>query len=164
LMPALATEILGIPEGDRRYGWLFSAIGVGALFGAYLVGKCAATKVRGKLMVSGAVFFALALIGISRTTSVWLAIALFFIVGLAAIAQLATANTLTQSLAPDHLRGRAVSAHMFAMAGLQPIGSYIAGFSAKHWGVANSLAIGGLVFLVYTLGVLVLRPRVASLE
>ena len=115
-------------------------------------------------MVAGANLFALSLFGLAFTTTLIPALGLLFIVGAAAIAQLATANTLTQSLAPDAMRGRAVSAHMFAMAGLQPIGSFFAGFVAERWGVPAALVAGGTIFLCYTLGIMAFRPEVLRLE
>lgn len=163
LMPALADEMLGIGENDRRYGLLFSAIGIGSVTGAFLVGKFAAAGRRGGLMIAGANLFAVALLALSRTTQVASALALFALIGLAAIAQLATANTLTQSLAPEALRGRAVSAHMFAMGGLQPLGAFIAGWAAQRWGVPRAIFFGAGVFWVYIWALMLRRPEVARL-
>lgn len=164
LMPALAKDLLSIEEKDPRYGWLFSAIGIGSLLGVVMVGQFAARERRGLLMTVGALVFAGTLLLLVRTTLLWAAIPLFLIVGLAAIAQLATANTLTQSLAPENLRGRAVSIHMFAMAGLQPFGALLAGKVAQHSSVTVALTFGASVLLVYTLGQLLLRPAVARLK
>ena len=163
LMPALADEMLGIGESDRRYGLLFSAIGLGSVTGAYLVGRFAAAEKRGALMVTGANLFAVALLALAATTLLIPALLLFALIGLAAIAQLATANSLTQSLAPEHLRGRAVSAHMFAMGGLQPLGSFVAGFVAERWGVPRAIAFGAGVFWVYLWILMLRRPEVTRL-
>jgi predicted MFS family arabinose efflux permease len=164
LMPALADDMLGITEHDRRYGLLFSAIGVGSVTGAYLVGKFAAANKRGALLIGGANLFALSLLLLSRTTLLAPAIILFIVMGLAAISQLATANSLTQSLAPESLRGRAVSTHMFAVGGLQPAGALFAGWFAQRWGVANALAFGAITFWIYTVGLVLVRPATIRLE
>jgi MFS family permease len=164
LMPAFALDSLGIAEGDRRYGFLFSAIGAGALVGAYLVGRFANAGRRGLLMAAGANLFAVTLLGLAAARSMPVALALFFFVGMAAIAQLATANTLTQSLAPDELRGRAVSVHMFAMAGLQPLGGFLAGMIAQRYGVTGALVFGAAVFWAASAAILIARPGVARLE
>lgn len=164
LMPAFAKESLGIGESDHRYGWLFSAIGVGSLLGAYLVGKASSLGRRGSLLIAGSGLFAIGLFGLAHVDHLVPAMALLALVGLAAISQLATANTLTQALAPDHLRGRAVSIHMFAMAGLQPFGALLAGQVAQRWGVPATLVANAVVMAVFTLGVLLFRPAVARLE
>jgi MFS family permease len=164
LMPALAREMLHIPEDDSRYGLLFSAIGIGSLTGALMVGRFAAAGRRGLLMLIGATTFALGLFGLAQAQQLWLALGMFVVIGLSAISQLATANTLTQSLAPESLRGRAVSTHMFAMAGLQPIGAFLAGNVAQRWGVPSALILGASVLAVFALGLMLLRPEVARLE
>lgn len=164
LMPALANDMLGIGERDRRYGWLFSAIGLGSVIGALLVGRAASAGKRGLLMIVGANVFAAALLLLARCTGLHAAMAVFAIIGLAAICQLATANTLTQTLAPENLRGRAVSAHMFAMAGLQPFGAFLAGVVAQRFGVPAALTAGACIFWVFIAATMLFRPQVAGLE
>ena len=115
-------------------------------------------------MVAGAGLFAMGLFGLGRVQSFAPALALLWLVGLAAISQLATANTLTQALAPDQLRGRAVSMHMFAMAGLQPFGALLAGQLAHRWGVSQTLTINAGILCAFIVAVLLLRPPVARLE
>jgi MFS family permease len=164
LMPAFAKDMLGIEEHDRRYGFLFSAIGFGALCGVYFIGRFSAAQRRGLLMLMGAVLFSLSLMALSRTSAFALAVPLLVAVGMSAIGQLATANALTQSLAPEAFRGRAVSAHMFAMAGLQPFGSLIAGAVAERWGVSLTLALGSGIFLSYIVLMLFRQPEVIRLK
>ncbi len=163
LMPALADEMLGIGESDKRYGLLFSAIGIGSVAGAYLVGRFAAAGRRGALMMGGANLFALTMFLLSRASHLTPALLLFMLIGLAAISQLATANSLTQSLAPEALRGRAVSAHMFAVGGVQPIGAALAGWFAQRWGVPAALAWGAVIFWLFIAGLLIKRPEVGRL-
>jgi MFS family permease len=162
LMPAYARDMLKLDE--TRYGFLFSAIGLGSLLGAYLVGRAAAAETRGRILISGALLFGLVLLGIARVTLLPAALILLFFVGIAAISELATANTLTQTLAPDHLRGRAVAIHMFAMGGLQPLGSYVAGAVAERTSITAALSAGALILICYTVGLVALRPAVWRLE
>jgi MFS family permease len=163
LMPAYAKDLLGIAEHDRRYGLLFSAIGVGSLCGVYFVGRFALAEKRGLLLMAGALVYAGALLVAAHVVYFALAVALCILAGMAAISQLATANALTQSLAPEGLRGRAVSMHMFAMAGLQPFGAMLAGTLAQSLGVSAALSLGAGIFLAFTLTVWFLRPEVSRL-
>jgi MFS family permease len=162
LMPAYARDMLHLDE--TRYGLLFSAIGLGSLVGAFLVGRAAAAETRGRVLLMGAFLFGVTLLGMARATDLYLALGLLFLIGLAAISELATANTLTQSLAPDHLRGRAVAIHMFAMGGLQPLGAYLAGALAERTGITVTLTAGALIFLAYTAALTLLRPDVWKLQ
>ncbi len=158
LMPAVAQDSLGIPESDRRYGLLFSAIGCGSLVGVYMVGRHSAANRRGLLVCAGALAFSLSLLALARAATFEVACAVMFFIGLSAVSQLATSNTLTQTLAPEGLRGRAVSLHMFAMGGLQPIGAALAGFLGHHFGVSVALTVGAVAILAAALAVVVTRP------
>ncbi len=163
LMPAVARDSLGIMEGDSRYGFLFSAIGFGSLVGVYLVGAHSAHRRRGALVCGGALVFSGALMALAQTTQFWVALAVMFVIGMSAVSQLATANTLTQTLAPDGLRGRAVSLHMFAMGGLQPLGAAIAGAVAQSYGVTSALTVGSIVLFVAAMAVLLARRDISKL-
>jgi MFS family permease len=162
LMPAYARDVLRLSE--NQYGLLFSSIGVGALFGAYLVGRFAATNRRGWLLFAGANLFAASLFGLACSTQLRFALILFLLIGMAAIAQLATANTLTQSLAPEVLRGRAVAMHMFALGGLQPFGAMLAGGIAQRLGIQSTILLGAAIFTLYLWTLMVLRPMIARLQ
>jgi MFS family permease len=164
LMPAFARDLLGMEERDTRYGLLFSAVGLGALVGVYFVGRFAGAGQRGRLMMTSACVFGVALLCLAHASRFSVAFVLLAVIGMTAISQLATANTLTQTLAPAALRGRAVSTHMFAMGGLQPFGAYMAGVVAQAYGVPAALTLGGSVLLVYAVGTLALRPEVHRLE
>lgn len=164
LMPAIAKDLLHIGEADRRYGLLFTAIGVGALCAVYVVGRQAAIGRRGVMMAAGPTAFGLALVLLSMTHSFAPAFGLFALIGLAAVGQLATANTLTQTLAPPGLSGRAVSLHMFAMAGLQPFGAYLAGSIAQRFGVSAALLMGGLGLWISAAICLMARPAMLRLR
>ncbi len=145
LMPAFARDCLRIGEQDARYGFLFSAIGLGSLGGVYYVGRNAQAGRRGLTVITGAVCFALALTALGQARSYHWALLILFAVGLSAVSQLATANSLTQTMAPEGLRGRAVALHMLAMAGLQPVGAFLAGTIAQRLSVGFSLTMGGVI-------------------
>lgn len=164
LMPAIAAERLGVIEKDGRYGLLFSAIGIGSLCGVLLVGEFASRRRRGRLLFAGAVGFAVALALLSWTHLFGVALPMLFMVGLCAVSELQTANTLTQTLAPAEYQGRAVALHMFAMAGLQPFGAALAGQIAQGWGVAVALRLGASVLAVWAVALLAMRPEMARME
>ena len=59
----------------------------------------------------------------------------------------ATVNTTVQLAVPDGLRGRVMSVYTTIFAGSTPIGAPIMGGIASLFGVAISLAIGGVLCL-----------------
>lgn len=52
-------------------------------------------------------------------------------------------NTLLQTKAPDHLRGRVMGFYSFMVVGMAPLGALQAGWVSEHFGVQTSLALGG---------------------
>lgn len=145
LMPAIARDRLHVGDQDPRYGFLFSAIGLGSLIAVYIVGRNARSGRRGLTVLGGATGLGAVLMLLGQTRLYYAALAVFLLVGLCAVSQLASANSLTQTLAPAGLRARAVALHMMAMAGLQPFGAFIAGTIAQRYGVSTSLTLGGAV-------------------
>jgi len=56
-------------------------------------------------------------------------------------------NTLLQTEAPEHLRGRVIGFYAFIVVGLAPFGSLQAGWVGEHLGIRSGAAIGGLMCL-----------------
>ena len=70
-----------------------------------------------------------------------------FAVGFGGILMAATANTTVQLAVPDGLRGRVMSVYTTIFAGSTPIGGPVMGGIASLFGVAISLAVGGVLCL-----------------
>jgi len=73
------------------------------------------------------------------------------LVGLSSISMLASTNTLLQTLAPDHLRGRVLGFYTTSFLGFLPIGSLIMGTVAHEIGAPTTLAGGAILCLVVAL-------------
>jgi len=73
---------------------------------------------------------------------------LFVLAGVAMTASNASANTLLQTNAPEHLRGKTVSLFMLAMRGGLSLGSLLTGFSVYLLGVRSALALNGVLALL----------------
>jgi len=68
--------------------------------------------------------------------------------GFAMTTSMATANTIVQATTPDSLRGRVMSIYMTVFMGTMPIGALLSGATARAFGTAGSIAIGGTVCLL----------------
>ena len=73
-------------------------------------------------------------------------------VGFGGILMAATANTTIQLAVPDALRGRVMSVYTTIFAGSTPIGGPVMGGLASAFGVAVSLAIGGVLRAIQGVG------------
>jgi MFS family permease len=146
LMPIFADRILH--RGANGLGVLMGATGVGALIGALtLAFKKGLRGLGGWVMFSSAGFGAsLILFGISK--NFWLSVVLLVPVGYSMMVQMASSNTLIQSMVPDRLRGRVMSVYSMMFMGMAPIGALGAGLVAHHLGAPLTLAVGGMACIL----------------
>jgi MFS family permease len=68
---------------------------------------------------------------------------LLYIVGFGLMVQMASSNTILQSIVDDDKRGRVMSFYVMGVMGTTPIGSLLAGAAAARLGTPETLIIGG---------------------
>lgn len=146
LMPIYAKEILH--GGAQLLGFLMSAAGVGALFGAlYLAGRTSVKGLENWICVAS-VLFAIGLAGLNFNTNKFLALFLLLFVGFGMVVIIASCNTLVQHYVDDDKRGRVMSLYSMAFMGTAPLGSLSSGAIAEKIGVPHTFLLGGVVMLV----------------
>jgi MFS family permease len=59
--------------------------------------------------------------------------------------QMASTNTLIQSMVPDNLRGRVMSVYSMVFMGMAPIGALLAGVLSHHLGAPMTVSLGGAI-------------------
>jgi MFS family permease len=139
VLPLFATDVLHVgPEG---FGFISSAFGLGSLISALWLAWSNQRPSIHYLLMSG---FAFCILEGAFAISHLYALSLILIasVGFAQIAFSATANTTLQTVAPDHLRGRVMSAYMLVFAGSIPIGNLFTGGLAHLFGAPIALFMG----------------------
>ncbi|MER3474259.1 MAG: MFS transporter [Armatimonadota bacterium] len=143
LMPVFARDVLQV--GKQGLGNLFSATGFGAVMGALVLARVAGTVPRGKVVLTAATGLCAGLTLFALSRSYVLSLACLVLVGSCAVSALGSINALLQSLSPEHLRGRTMSLHVFALMGLAPFGNLLMGWLASHWTASTALVTGALV-------------------
>ena len=143
LMPIFADQILH--GGPRGLGILVSAIGFGALAGALTLAAKKGIRGLNSWVALSAAGFGVSLIMFSLSRSFWLSAALLLPVGFSVMVEMASSNTLIQSLVPDSLRGRVMAVYSMMFMGMAPLGSLLAGALAQHLGAPATVAVGGVV-------------------
>jgi predicted MFS family arabinose efflux permease len=147
MMPVFARDVLH--RGAEGYGVLLSSIGIGAVIGALAIALYSARiRARGRLMLIGGTVFGILLMLFAASRSLGLSIALLALAGCAMIVNNALTNTLLQTSAPDHLRGRIMGFYSFVFVGMAPFGAFLFGVVAEHVGVPVTLAGGGAIVAV----------------
>lgn len=145
------------------YGFLTSALGVGAVVGGLTL---AAVRTRGLPgVVASAALFGVALLGAAAAPSLWLETSWLVAVGAFSVAFLAGDNTAVQLAADPSMRGRVMALWTVAFLGSTPIGGPIDGYVAQHAGPPWAFALGGAsALLAACLGaVAMMRARGAGM-
>jgi MFS family permease len=146
LMPVFADRILG--GGPTSLGLLMGASGVGALTGALALASREGLRGLGRWVAWSAAAFGISEILFSLSRSLWLSAALLVPVGCAMMVEMASSNTLIQSMVPDRLRGRVMSIYSMMFMGMAPFGALLAGAAAHRFGAPLTVAIGGTTCVV----------------
>jgi len=147
MMPVFARDVL--QRGATGYGALTSSIGIGAVIGALGVALTSGRiRRRGRLMLIGGTAFGVLLILFAASRALALAMALLALAGCAMIVNNSITNTMLQTTAPDHLRGRIMGFYSFVFVGMAPFGAFLFGVVAEHVGVPVTLASGGAIVAV----------------
>ena len=141
LMPIFAAGILH--GGPHTLGFLMTASGCGALLGAlYLAGRRSMAGL-GQLIPAAGAVFGLGLMAFAFSRVLWLSIVLMVVTGFGSMVQVASSNTLLQTIVEDGKRGRVMSFFLMAYFGTTPFGSLIAGWLSDRYGAPVTLAFGG---------------------
>jgi MFS family permease len=141
LMPIFAGTILH--GGAHTLGFLMAATGVGALAGAVRLAARKTVLGLGRVIPLTAAGFGAALIAFAASRWLWLSLLLLLVTGFCFMQQMASSNTILQTIAEDKKRGRVMSFYSMAFQGMAPFGSLIAGATASRIGAPYTLMIGG---------------------
>jgi MFS family permease len=143
LLPAYATDILHV--GERGYGALLSANGLGALLGALTVATYG-SRVRPRLMILGGLWlFAAMLLLLAVVRWYPLVLVCMAVGGWGMLLYFSTSNTLVQTSVSDDMRGRVMGIWALVFGGMMPVGGLESGLLSQAVGVPWTVAAGALV-------------------
>lgn len=144
-VPLLARDVLH--QGPDGFGFLMAALGIGAVTGALGLAVFGGSMPGLQMIFATGAVASAATLGMAAVRAFWVAVPLLVVVGLASIVFMASCNTTLQLTVPDELRGRVMSLHTLAFAGVFPLGSFLVGAIAEGFGVPAAFAAGGGVGL-----------------
>ncbi len=160
LFPALAAK--QFHRGAEAVGWMFSAVGLGALLGALTSGWVGRVRRQGLAIIVavalwGAAITAFGLVG----DRLWLALACLAVAGGADVISAVFRSTIQQTTIPDALRGRLAAFNIFVVAGGPRLGDFEGGVVASIFSPEVSVVSGGLLCLVGVGVIATMVPRFA---
>ena len=162
LMPVVARDVLHTEAGG--YGLLLSCVGLGGLAGALFLAAAASRVRRGRLLMLSAYVHPVLLVAFSLARSEWLAGAILLFAGFTMIVNSALSNGLLQSIVPNEMRGRLMSAYSFVVVGLsQVVGAFVAGSVARLLGAEWAIGLAATGMLIYAVMVIGRREEIRAL-
>ncbi len=141
LMPVFAKDILH--GGSHTLGFLVGCSGLGALAGAIYLASRKSVLGLGRIIVMASSIFGIGLIAFSLSRLIWLSLGLMVLTGFGMMVQMASSNTVIQTIVEDDKRGRVMSFYTMAIRGMTPFGSLLAGSMASSLGAPATLIFGG---------------------
>ncbi len=146
LMPIFAGRVLH--GGAHTLGFLMGAVGVGALIGAVRLAARRTVLGLGRVLPMTAAGFGASLIAFAASRQLWLSLILLVVTGFCFMQQMASSNTILQTIVENEKRGRVMSFYSISFQGVAPFGSLIAGAAASRIGAPYTLMIGGAICVV----------------
>ncbi len=139
-LPVVASQVFH--GGSRAYGFLVTAMGVGAVIG----GLVSATRGRVGIapMVAASTIFAGVLAIASVAPIMAFEMVALALVGFASVSFLAMANSTLQLASDPAMRGRVMALWAVAFLGSTPVGGPLVGLVTSHWGARVGLGVGAL--------------------
>jgi MFS family permease len=161
LLPVFAKAILH--GGAKTLGFLSAGAGVGALAGALFLASRKSVLGLGKWIMLAPALLGLGLMVFSFAEALWQALPPLCVVGFAMMVQMASSNTILQTIVEEGKRGRVMSFYTMAFLGMAPLGSLLAGSLADVIGTTATLRVGGLTCVVGSLVFATQLPRLREM-
>jgi len=146
LLPAVARDILH--QGSEGLGFLYGAVGAGALMGAYALARVPDRHLLLATPVVAALSFGVSLLAFSQSHVYWLSAALLMPCSFSLMLLGGSTNSIIQLLSRDDMRGRVVALYAMGFMGMMPWGSLVLGFAAEKLSISTAVAIGGGICLL----------------
>jgi MFS family permease len=158
LMPIFAKDILH--GGPHTLGFLMAASGIGALTGSVYLASRQTILGLGRLIAYASFIFSMGIIAFSFSNILIISLSMMFFAGFGMIVQIASANTILQSIVEEDKRGRVMSIYTTAIIGMAPIGNLFAGALASWIGAPQTLILSGLSCVIGSLFFVMNLPHI----
>jgi MFS family permease len=158
MLPVFAKDIF---SGDATtFSWFESAAGFGALIGAIYMAMLRPGKDLNTLTIVSGGIFAVALIALSVSPTLFLALVATALSGVGLMVQNSAINTYLQMHASSEMRARTLSYYIMAYQGILPIGSLLIGFLSHYLGVSLVVFIEGIAGLLIMIAFLLYQKHI----
>jgi MFS family permease len=142
LLPVYAAVIF---KGNAAtFGYLNSAIGLGAIGGALFLASLKTGTELKKILFINLLIFGAGLILFSHITSLPVALLFAMMAGFGMMSQTTISNTIIQTNVSAEMRGRVISYFAMAFFGMQPLGGLMVGTVSHYIGAPDTILAEGI--------------------
>ena len=134
--------------GPAAVGVVTAANSLGGVVGTFAVLFLANYRAKGMLVLYATLVYAVLLIAFGFTTSLWLGTLIIAGLGATDAIGMTTRQTTVQLTTPDHMRGRAVSAHSVSAMTANNLGTFEVGVLSEQIGADRTMILGGVISLL----------------
>jgi len=146
LLPVYAKDIF---KGNAAtYGWLNSAIGVGAFAGSFYLAALSNEANFRKVLLLNTFLLGVSLLLFAYSGNLFLSLVFSVIGGFSSICQMAVIITIVQRETDNQFRGRIISFIAMAMFGMLPLGSLLVGYLAPIAGAPLTSFVQGIIEVI----------------
>jgi MFS family permease len=143
LMPVFADEILG--GGPHTLGLLMGASGHGAKSGALWLTTRKSVVGLGRVILVNTIVFGAGLMGFALSRWLWVSLVFMTVAGFGMMVQMASTNTVIQTIVDEEKRGRVMSFYTMSFLGTAPFGSLLAGWLSTRIGAPRTVLLSGVL-------------------
>jgi MFS family permease len=166
-MPRALFAVLSLSvfhAGASGTGALYASVAAGATVAALTTGWLGRARYLGRIVIGAVIVWGAAIALAGLTTSFALAVLLFAVAGAADSVSAVCRSTISQTLTPDHMRGRMSSVFMLVVAGGPRLGDVEAGAVASIASPRFSVASGGLACVAGVGLIVIAFPQLAGYD
>jgi MFS family permease len=162
LFPVLSLSVFH--AGASGTGALLAAVSAGATVAALTTGWLEHARWLGRIVLAAVAVWGIAIAAAGLMSSLWPALVLFAVAGAADSVSAVCRSTISQSLTPDHMRGRMSSVFSLVVASGPRLGDVEAGTVASLSSPRFSVVSGGLACVASVAVVAALFPQLARYD
>ena len=146
LLPVYAKVIFN--GNASTFGYLNSAIGLGAIGGAFFLASLKAGVELKKILFINLLIFGAGLMLFSHLTNFPVALFAAMLSGFGMMSQSTISNTIIQTNVSGEMRGRVISYFAMAVFGMQPLGGLLIGAVSQFVGAPDTILAEGIAAII----------------
>jgi hypothetical protein len=162
LLPAIGEKRLGVDEA--AIGFLYSAIGIGALIAAGLLAIRPIRRHVGLVLLGVVAVFGAATIVLGLTQSYAVAVVALLVLSAADAVSVFIRSTIVPLASPENMRGRVLAVENVFVGGSNELGALESGLTAAWFGLVTAVVLGGVGTLVVVGVAMVAFPALRQVD